>query len=40
VGTDVAGFSPAAITRLTATWRMEDERWQTRFLADRGFIYV
>jgi putative transposase len=34
------GLSPAAITRLTATWRTEYGRWQQQSLADRDFIYV
>jgi putative transposase len=40
LGEDAAGLSPAAITRLTATWRTQYERWRTRSLADRDFIYV
>lgn len=40
LGEDAAGLSPAAITRLTATWRTEYERWRTRSLADRDFIYI
>ncbi len=40
LGEDAAGLSPAAISRLTATWRTEYERWRTRSLADRDFIYV
>ncbi|NGZ97666.1 MAG: hypothetical protein CV089_16355 [Nitrospira sp. WS110] len=41
LGEDVGGgLSPAAITRLTATWRTEYERWRTRSPADRDFIYV
>jgi putative transposase len=34
------GLSPAAITRLTATWRSEYDRWRQQSLADRDFIYV
>jgi transposase-like protein len=40
LGEDAAGLSPAAITRLTATWRTEYEQWRTRSLADRDFIYI
>ena len=40
LGEDAAGLSPAAITRLTATWRTEYDRWQQQSLADRDFIYV
>jgi putative transposase len=40
LGEDAAGLSPTAITRLTATWRTEYDRWRGRALADRDFIYV
>lgn len=40
LGEDAAGLSPAAITRLTATWRSEYDQWRRRSLADRDFIYV
>lgn len=40
LGEDAAGLSPAAITRLTATWRTEYERWRTRSLADRDFLCI
>jgi len=40
LGEDAAGLSPAAITRLTATWRTEYEQWRRRSLTDRDFIYV
>lgn len=40
LGEDAAGLSPAAITRLTATWRIEYDQWRRRSLADRDFIYV
>lgn len=40
LGEDAAGLSPTAITRLTATWRTEYERWRTRSLADRDFLYI
>jgi transposase-like protein len=40
LGEDAAGLSPAAITRLTAMWRTEYDRWQQQSLADRDFIYV
>ena len=35
-----AGLSPAAITRLTATWRTDYDQWRRRSLADRDFIYI
>ena len=40
LGEGAAGLSPAAITRLTATWRTEYDRWRRRSLADRDFSYV
>jgi len=40
LGTEAAGLSPAAITRLTATWRTEYDQWRRRTLADRDFIYI
>lgn len=40
LGADAAGLSPAAITRLTATWRTEYDQWRRRTLADRDFIYI
>jgi putative transposase len=40
LGEDAAGLSPAAITRLTATWRTEYDQWRRRTLADRDFIYI
>ena len=40
LGEDAAGRSPAAITRLTATWRTEYDQWRRRTLADRDFIYI
>jgi transposase-like protein len=40
LGEDAAGLSPAAITRLTATWRIAYDQWRRRSLADRDFIYV
>jgi len=40
LGDDAAGLAPAAITRLTATWRTEDDQWHRRSLADRDFVYV
>ena len=38
LGEDAAGLSPAAITRLTATWRTEYAPWRRRALADRDCI--
>ena len=40
LGEDATGLSPAAITRLTATWRTEYDQWRRRSLADRDSIYV
>ncbi len=40
LGEDAAGLSPAAITRLTATWRIEYDQWRRRSLADHNFIPV
>ena len=40
LGEDAAGLSPAAMTRLTAMWRTEYDRWQQQSLAARDFIYV
>jgi len=40
LGPDAAGLSPAAITRLTATWRTDYDQWRRRSLADRDFIYI
>lgn len=40
LGEDAAGLSPAAITRLTATWRTEYDQWRDRPLADRDFVYI
>lgn len=40
LGEDAAGLSPAAITRLTATWRTEYDQWRRRTLVDRDFIYI
>jgi putative transposase len=40
LGKDAVGLSPAALTRLTATWRTEYDAWRRRSLADRDFIYV
>jgi transposase-like protein len=40
LGEDAAGLSPAAITRLTGQWRAEYERWRTRALTDRDYVYI
>lgn len=40
LGDDAAGLSPAAITRLTATWRTEYDQWRQRSLTDRDFMYL
>ncbi|MGH7261953.1 MAG: IS256 family transposase [Nitrospiraceae bacterium] len=40
LGEDAAGLSPAAITRLTTSWRTEYAYWRARSLAACDFIYV
>lgn len=40
LGDDAAGLSPAAITRLTTTWRTEYAQWRQRSLTDRDFVYL
>lgn len=40
LGEEAAGLSPAAITRLTVTWRTAYDQWRCRSLADRDFIYI
>ena len=40
LGDEATGLSPAAITRLTATWRTEYDQWRQRSLTDRDFIYL
>src|SRR6201989_1652296 len=40
LGKDAPNLSPAVISRLTAEWQGEDERWQKRDLSARRYVYV
>ena len=40
LGKDAANLSPAVISRLTAEWQGEYERWQKRDLSARRYVYV
>ena len=40
LGDNASGLSPAAITRLTATWWTEYDPWRRRALAECDFIYI
>lgn len=40
LGTDAPNLSPGAITRLTAGWQEEYERWQRRDLSVRRYVYI
>ncbi len=40
LGTDAPNLSPAVISRLTAEWQGEYERWQKRDLSARRYVYV
>jgi putative transposase len=40
LGKDAPNLSPSVITRLTAEWQAEYERWQGRDLAARRFVYI
>ncbi|WP_203236473.1 transposase, partial [Methylobacterium crusticola] len=40
LGKDAPNLSPAAITRLTATWADEYARWQARDLSARCYVYI
>jgi putative transposase len=40
LGKDAPNLSPSAITRLTGEWQAEYERWQTRDLSARHYVYV
>ncbi|MBP1293562.1 transposase-like protein [Bradyrhizobium elkanii USDA 61] len=40
LGKDAPNLSPAAISRLTAEWQGEYERWQKRDLSARRYVYV
>ena len=40
LGKDAPNLSPAVISRLTAQWQGEYERWQKRDLSARRYVYV
>ncbi len=40
VGKDAPNLSPSVITRLTAEWNADYERWQKRDLSARHYVYV
>ena len=40
LGKDTSNLSPSVISRLTAEWRAEYARWQTRDLSARRYVYV
>ncbi|MGH9610349.1 MAG: IS256 family transposase [Bryobacteraceae bacterium] len=40
LGKDAPNLSPAVISRLTAEWQSEYERWQKRDLSARRYVYV
>jgi len=40
LGKEAPNLSPAVISRLTAEWQSEYERWQTRDLSARRYVYV
>lgn len=40
LGKEAPNLSPAVISRLTAEWQVEYERWQTRDLSARRYVYV
>jgi transposase-like protein len=40
LGKDAPNLSPAVISRLTAQWQGEYDRWQTRDLSARRYVYV
>ena len=40
LGPDAANLSPGVISRLTAGWEKEYERWQRRDLAARRYVYI
>jgi putative transposase len=40
LGKDAPNLSPAVVSRLTAEWQTEYERWQARDLAARHYVYV
>jgi hypothetical protein len=40
LGKDAPNLSPSVVGRLTAEWKAEYERWQTRDLSARRYVYV
>ncbi len=40
LGSDAPNLSPGAITRLTAGWQEEYDRWQRRDLSARRYVYI
>jgi len=40
LGPDAPNLSPGAVTRLTAGWQADHERWQSRDLSARRYVYV
>ncbi len=40
LGKDAPNLSPAVVSRLTAEWQVEYERWQARDLSARRYVYV
>jgi len=40
LGKDAPNLSPAVVSRLTAEWQAEYERWQARDLAARHYVYI
>ena len=40
LGADAPGLSPTTVRRLTAAWQDEHERWQTRDLSARRYVYL
>ena len=40
LGTDAPNLSPGAVTRLTAGWQEDYDRWQRRDLSARRYVYI
>jgi putative transposase len=40
LGKEAPNLSPAVVTRLTAEWQTEYERWQARDLSARHYVYI
>ncbi|MGO8609808.1 transposase, partial [Rhizobium johnstonii] len=40
LGKDAPNLSPSVISRLTAEWGIEYDRWQKRDLSARHYVYV